>query len=79
MKIVKIDRGHVEVEIEGYVLNIAGEAMLPEPPPGLSGYILYKNSLRWLKNNAYPKLEEEVLFTFLEKEFLKRNLLLRIE
>lgn len=40
---VKIDRG--SVEMDGHVLNILGEAMLPKQPPELSEYVLYNNTL----------------------------------
>ncbi len=30
MRIIKIDRGSIEIDMEGYVLRIEGEAMMPE-------------------------------------------------
>lgn len=79
MRIVKIDRGHVEVEIDGHILRMTGEAMLPKTPPELSKYVLYKNTLNWTNTDAHTDIDEEALFSFLRKEFLKRNLILMIE
>lgn len=79
IKILKIDRSSVQVEIDGYILKILGEAMLPEQPPKLSEYVLYRNSLKWLSDETHPTMKEEELFVFMEKEFLKRNLFLIIE
>lgn len=79
MKILKIDRGSVEIEIDSHMLRISGEAMLPEQSPELSEYVLYKNTLHWANRDTPPDIDEEALFSFLKKEFLKRNLVLIIE
>ncbi|WP_313492029.1 MULTISPECIES: hypothetical protein [Sphingobacterium] len=79
MKIIKIQRSYVEVEIDGYILRITGEAMLPIPSPELSEYVLYKNTLNWTNKDTRHDIEEDALFSFLKKEFLKRNLRLIIE
>lgn len=79
MKIVKIDRGRIQIDIDGSVLEILGEAMQPEPPPQLSTYVLYRNSLKWLSDGPHPTVKEEELFKFIEKELLKRNLFLIVE
>lgn len=78
MKIVKIDRGSIEIDMGGYVLRIVGEAMTPKQVPELSEYVLYKNSMSWLDNRAHPAMDEKILFSFLEKDLLKRNLRLII-
>lgn len=79
MRIVKIDRGSVEIEIDNHILSISGEAMLPKQPHKLSEYVLYRNSLKWLSDELHPMMNEDELFTFIEKDFLKRNLILIIE
>jgi hypothetical protein len=79
MRIIKIDRGSIEIDLEGYVLRIAGEAIMPKQLPELSEYVLYRNSMRWLDNKSHPAMDEKILFSFLEKELLKRNLRLIIE
>lgn len=79
MKIVKIDRGSVEIEIDNHILRISGEAMLVRQPPELSEYVLYKNSFNWINKATQPDIDEEALFSFLRKEFIKRNLLLVVE
>ena len=79
MRIIKLDRGSVEIEIDHHILSILGEAMLPKAPPELSEYIIYKNTLNWKNKDDRPDIDEEALFSFLRKEFLKRNLLLVIE
>jgi hypothetical protein len=79
MKIVKIDRGSVEIEIDNHILSIPGEAMLPKQPPELSEYVMYKNTLNWKNIDDHPDIDQEALFSILRKEFLKRNMLLVIE
>lgn len=79
MKIIKISRGGVDVEVNGYVFNIWGEAMLPQQLPALSDYILYSNTLDAENKHLHPVLDKEALFNFLEKEFLQRSLRLIIE
>lgn len=79
MKIIKIDRGSVEIEIDSHILSISGEAMLLKQPPELSEYVLYKNTITWTKTATHPDIEEETLFSFLRKEFIKRNLILIVE
>lgn len=79
MKIIKIDRGSVEIEIDNQILSISGEAMLVKQPPELSEYVIYKNSLSWKSAETHPDIEEELLFSFLRKEFIKKNLLLIVE
>lgn len=79
MKIIKIDRGCVDIEVNGHLLNIQGEAMLPEQAPEKSEYVLYRNTLHWKEIEGHPNLSEEELYAFLEEEFLKRNLRLIIE
>lgn len=79
MKILKIDRGSVHIEIDGDILRISGEAMLPKQAPGISEYILYQNTLHWQDPAIRSKINEQALFAFLETEFAKRNLLLLIQ
>ena len=79
MKIIKIDRGSVDIEVNGHLLSIKGEAMLPKQAPEIAEYVLYKNSLHWKENEGYPNLSEEELYAFLEEAFLQRNLRLIIE
>lgn len=79
MKIVKIDRGSVEIEIDNHILRISGEAMLVKQPPELSEYVLYKKSFNWINTATQPDIDEEALFSFLRKEFIKRNLRLVVE
>lgn len=79
MKIIKIDRGCVDIEVNGHLLSIQGEAMLPKQTPEESEYVLYKDTQHWKEIGVHPNLSEEELYAFLEKEFLKRNLRLIIE
>lgn len=79
MKIIKIDRGSVDIQVNGHLLSLQGEAMLPEQAPEKSEYVLYKNTLHWKESGVHPSLSEEELYAFLEEEFLKRNLRLIIE
>lgn len=79
MKVTKIDRGKVEIEIDNYILSISGEAMLVKQLPELSEYVLYKNSFNWINTVTQPDIDEEALFLFLRKEFIKRNLRLVVE
>lgn len=79
MKVLKIDRGSVEVEIEGDILRISGEAMLPNQASGISEYILYQNTLHWQNIAIHPSINEQEVFAFLKTEFAKRNLLLIIQ
>lgn len=79
MKIIKIDRGSVDIEVNGLLLSIKGEAMLPKQAPEIAEYVLYKNSLHWKENEGHPNLSEEELYAFLEEAFLQRNLRLIIE
>ncbi len=79
MKIIKIDRGSVVVEINGKMLRILGEATTPVQLQGSSEYVIYKNSLIWLDEETIPELDFDELITFLKNEFLKRNLLLFLE
>lgn len=79
MKIIKIGRGSVDIEVNGHLLSIQGEAMLPKQAPEKSEYLLYKNTLHWKDMDVHPDIREDVLYTFLEKEFLQRNLRLIIE
>ncbi|WP_259179147.1 hypothetical protein [Sphingobacterium sp. BIGb0165] len=79
IKMLKINRGSVVVELDGSLLKISGEAMLPKSTTKLSVYVLYKDSLKWLGNDIHPTLNEEELIAFIEKEFLNRKLSLIIE
>lgn len=79
MKILKIDRGSVTVEIKDKILKISGEAMLPKPASEMSEYVIYKNSFSWQNSDTPPDIDKNALFEFLEKEFSKRNLLLILE
>ncbi|MGE8302305.1 MAG: hypothetical protein ACN6OW_22205 [Sphingobacterium paramultivorum] len=79
MKILKIDRGSVEIEIDNSILRISGEAMLVKQLPELSEYVLYKNTFNWINTATQRDIDEEALFLFLRKEFVKRNLLLVVE
>ncbi|GEM_PF-797754 len=79
MQLLKIDRGNVSIEIGNNILKISGEAMLPKPFPEMSEYVIYENSLSWQNDEAPPEINKKELFTFLEKEFAKRNLLLILE
>lgn len=79
MKILKIDHGSVEIEIDNSILRISGEAMLVKQLPELSEYVLYKNTFNWINTATQPDIDEEALFLFLRKEFIKRNLLLVVE
>lgn len=79
MKIIKIERGSVEIEIDSHIFSILGEAMLAKQPPELSEYVLYKNTLNGKNTDIQPDIDEEALFAFLRKEFIKRNLMLIVE
>ncbi len=79
MKIIKIDRGSVDIDVNGHLLSIQGEAMLPKQAPEIAEYVLYKNTRQWKELGVHPNLSMEELYAFLEKEFLKRNLRLIIE
>lgn len=79
MEIVKIDRGSIVIAIEGHLLQLSGEAMLPREAPLRSEYVVYKDSLCWQDTGNHPIIDKEDLFLLLEKEFLKRNLKLIIQ
>ena len=79
MKIIKIDRGNIQIEIQLHILRIQGEAMLPKRENTLSEYVIYKNSLTWLHTENPPVINKEELFSFLRKELFTRNMLLVIE
>lgn len=66
-------------KLTAMLLKSLGEAMLPKQLPKLSEYVLDKNTLSWTKTVADTDIDIEALFSFLRKEFLKRNLIVLIE
>lgn len=79
MKILKIDRGSVEIDIDGEILRVLGEAMMPLPKPELSSYVIYENSFKWKNQDYNLIINRSKIIDFLRKEFLERNLRLIIE
>lgn len=79
MKILKIDRGSVEIDIDGEILRVLGEAMMPLPKPELSSYVIYENSFKWKNKDYNLIINRSKIIDFLRKEFLERNLRLIIE
>lgn len=73
MKLLKIDRGSISIEIGNNILKISGEAMLPKPLPKMSEYVIYKNSLSWQNADASPKIDQKELFIKLKKFIILDN------
>lgn len=79
MKIVKIDRGSVEIEVDGKILLIYGEAMMPQTRPELTEFVVYINTLKWKSEPNTLSINKEQILHFLKKEFLERSMKLLVE
>lgn len=79
MKITKIDRGSIEIEINNEILILQGEAMMPQPAPKLSDYVIYLNSIAWKIPEKTTEINTKRILKFIEQEFLKKRMRLIIE
>ncbi|PQL95237.1 Imm74 family immunity protein [Apibacter adventoris] len=82
MEILSITRGQIKVKLDNDVLSVNGEAMMPQQPPNLSEYVVYKNSFKWVTKNDNLSINDKLrtkLLIFLENELRKRSLKIIIE
>lgn len=82
MEILSITRGQIKVKLDNDVLSVNGEAMMPQQPPNLFEYVVYKNSFKWVTKNDNLSINDKLrtkLLIFLENELKKRSLKIIIE